>query len=544
MPCKQCGFEQDWEKKLVRVNVVTQAPPIEVNESAICTNDGSDENKTLLVLQQEDENISLIKSWVLNGKKPLFKEIGECNYAVKSLWSQYETLKVDNGLLCKEQSTGGKLRVIVPMKERRVVLQQCHDNKTSGHLGIRKTLGRLKYRFYWPGMRRDVVAYITGCETCVRRKGPQKRKRAPMQIQRSGFPMERIAVDILGELPKTANNNKYILVIADYYTKWTESFPMENMEASTVANIIVTEIICRFGVPTLIHSDQGRQFESELFSEMCNLLQISKTRTTPYHPQSDGMVERFNSTLVKMLSAYVDEHHTNWDQLLPYVMMAYRTAVHETTGSTPNRMMMGREVATPVDIMYELPREVKSIPANKWVWELQERMEDAHQFVQNHVNKEMLRQKQYHDKHLSWNKFNKNDKVFVFFPVRKLGQSPKFTSYWRGPFKVLKQYSEVTYLVNCGRKGRPQVIHVDRMRQCKDQRLLGEPLLGERLQGLEPSNQVSEMNDRAQVVDESAPIEFDFENIYETIEQDEHINLPRLRRERKPPTWLNDYVQD
>ncbi|CAG2215708.1 unnamed protein product [Mytilus edulis] len=299
MPCKQCGFEQDWEKKLVRVNVVTQAPPIEVNESAICTNDGSDENKTLLVLQQEDENISLIKSWVLNGKKPLFKEIGECNYAVKSLWSQYETLKVDNGLLCKEQSTGGKLRVIVPMKERRVVLQQCHDNKTSGHLGIRKTLGRLKYRFYWPGMRRDVVAYITGCETCVRRKGPQKRKRAPMQIQRSGFPMERIAVDILGELPKTANNNKYILVIADYYTKWTESFPMENMEASTVANIIVTEIICRFGVPTLIHSDQGRQFESELFSEMCNLLQISKTRTTPYHPQSDGMVERFNSTLVK-----------------------------------------------------------------------------------------------------------------------------------------------------------------------------------------------------------------------------------------------------
>ncbi|CAG2249596.1 unnamed protein product [Mytilus edulis] len=146
-----------------------------------------------------------------------------------------------------------------------------------------------------------------------------------------------------------------------------ESFPMENMEASTVANIIVTEIICRFGVPTLIHSDQGRQFESELFSEMCNLLQISKTRTTPYHPQSDGMVERFNSTLVKMLIAYVDEHHTNWDQLLPYVMMAYRTAVHETTGSTPNRMMMGREVATPVDIMYKLRRGVKSIPANKWM---------------------------------------------------------------------------------------------------------------------------------------------------------------------------------
>ncbi|CAC5410678.1 unnamed protein product [Mytilus coruscus] len=382
MPCKQCDFDKDWEKKLVRVNVVTQAPPIEANEAVICINDGSDENKTLLVLQQEDENISLVKTWVFNGKKPLFKEIGERNYAVKSLWSQYETLKVDNGLMCKEQSTGAKLRVIVPMKERRAVLQQCHDNKTSGHLGIRKTLGRLKDRFYWPGMRSDVVAYITGCETCARRKGPQKRKRAPMQIQRSGFPMERIAIDILGELPKTANDNKYIL-----------------------------------------HSE----------------------------PYDDGKRSSYS-----------------------------------------------------VDIMYELPREVKSIPANKWVWELQERMEDAHQFVQTHVNREMRRQKQYHDKHLSWNTFNKNDKVFVFFPVRKLGQSPKFTSYWRGPFKVLKQYSDVTYLVNCGRKGRPQVIHVDRMRQCKDQRLLGEPLLGERLQGLEPSNQVSEMNDQAQVVGESA----------------------------------------
>ncbi|CAG2190117.1 unnamed protein product [Mytilus edulis] len=115
---------------------------------------------------------------------------------------------------------------------------------------------------------------------------------------------------------------------------------MDDMEASTVANILVlvTEIIRKFGVPTMIHSGQGRQY--------------------------DDVVERFNSTLVKMLSAYVDEHRTNWDQPLPYVMMAHRTAVHETTGCTPNRMIMGRVVVTTVDIMYELSRKVKSIPAN------------------------------------------------------------------------------------------------------------------------------------------------------------------------------------
>lgn len=156
----------------------------------------------------------------------------------------------------------------------------------------------------------------------------------------------------------------------------------------------------------MIHFDQGRQFESELFSEMCYLLQISKTSTTPYHPQFDGLVEMFNSMLVKVLSAYVHEHHTNWDQNLPYVMMACRTAVHETTGCTPNPMTMGREVATLVDIMYELSGVVKSIPANKWVLKLQGRREDANRFVQNHVNREMFQQKQYNDKHLSWNNFN------------------------------------------------------------------------------------------------------------------------------------------
>ncbi|VDI24365.1 Hypothetical predicted protein [Mytilus galloprovincialis] len=123
-----------------------------------------------------------------------------------------------------------------------------------------------------------------------------------MQVKESGYPMERIAMDILGELPASEKGNKYILVISDYYTKWTESHPMPNMEATTVANILMTEVISRFGVPTIIHSDQGSQFESHLFKEMCKLLQIEKTRTTPYHPKSDGMVERFNKTLATMLT--------------------------------------------------------------------------------------------------------------------------------------------------------------------------------------------------------------------------------------------------
>ena len=106
-----------------------------------------------------------------------------------------------------------------------------------------------------------------------------------MKTQISGYPTERIADDILGELPKTNDGNKYILVIGDYFTKWTEAHVMPNMEASTIADIIAREVVTRFSVPTTIHSDQGSQFESELFTEMCQLLQINKTKTTSYHPK-------------------------------------------------------------------------------------------------------------------------------------------------------------------------------------------------------------------------------------------------------------------
>lgn len=117
---------------------------------------------------------------------------------------------------------------------------------------------------------------------------------------------------------------------------------------------------------------------------MCKVLYIKKTRTTPYHPQSDGFVERFNKTLVTKLSANVNDHHSDWDEHLPYVMMAYRTSLHETTGFTPNQLTLGREVSTPLDIMYEMPRSVKYIPRHKWSWQLKENMETAYFRTRKH----------------------------------------------------------------------------------------------------------------------------------------------------------------
>lgn len=142
---------------------------------------------------------------------------------------------------------------------------------------------------------------------------------------------------------------------------------------------------------------------------MCTLLHIHKTHTTPYHLQSDGMVERFNRTLLSMLSVFVNEYHSDWDEQLPYVMLAYRSSEHETKGCTPNFLMLGRETAPPLDIMYQKPFSICAIPQSRWAWELKERLEDAYKYVREHTGIEMLRQKKYHDKKLNLENFKIRD---------------------------------------------------------------------------------------------------------------------------------------
>ena len=197
------------------------------------------------------------------------------SYSLKALCNQWRSVELQEGVLVwrfEDAATNAVItQAIVPQSQRRTVLKCSHDVQIVGHLGMNKTLSKVRQNNYWPGFSQDVKTYVIR-EKHI--KKPIPTKRAPMQVSRSGYPMERIAVDILGELPVTEYENKYVLVISDYFTKWTKSFPMKNMEAATVARIMVEEVFTRFGIPVQIHSDQGRQFESRLFTEMCELLEI------------------------------------------------------------------------------------------------------------------------------------------------------------------------------------------------------------------------------------------------------------------------------
>ncbi|GBM29862.1 Retrovirus-related Pol polyprotein from transposon 412 [Araneus ventricosus] len=147
-----------------------------------------------------------------------------------------------------------------------------------------------------------------------------------------------MSLDILGPFPVTTKGNRYVLVLMDYFTKWPEAIPIPDQEASTVAEELVRSRISGYGVPMILHSDQSTNFNSALFTELCKILGILKTRTTALQSESDGMVERFNRTILNHLSLFVSRSQTDWDTHLTLFLLAYRSAEHEVTGLIPAEM--------------------------------------------------------------------------------------------------------------------------------------------------------------------------------------------------------------
>ncbi|GFT92066.1 retrovirus-related Pol polyprotein from transposon 412 [Trichonephila clavipes] len=221
-----------------------------------------------------------------------------------------------------------------------------------------KTLQKVRKRFYWNNVRSDVEKCCRICDPCAARKGPRKRTRGRLQLYNVGAPFERIAFDILGPLPRSSDDNNNILVVMDYFTKWPEAYPIPEQEASIVAEVLVKHWISHFGVPLQLHSDQGRNFDSAVCKKLCEILAIDKTRTTALHPQSDCMVERFNRTILNSLSLLVSSNQLDWDKNLPFFLLAYRSAVHETTGYFQSQMLFGRDLRLPADFFQSLPMRI------------------------------------------------------------------------------------------------------------------------------------------------------------------------------------------
>ena len=494
MPCPQCGAGvidstgdskelQTKAKQMVkdnkRTNKVTAPIPghDEVHTYVTKTPHVEDANKSWLEgwsneklhdLQLKDRNIQSVLAWLEGGlPRPSWEDICHESQAIKTLWSQWDLLKIHNGVLYRrwESEDGFKIswQLILPSELKKEVLQKLHDDPTAGHLGINRTLASVRARFFWYRMRFDVQQWVNKCDKCCSRKPLTKKKRAKLKQYRVGAPLERIAMDILGPLPQSHSGNKYILVIADYFTKWTEAYGMPNQEAKTVAEILVKKFICRFGTPRQLHTDQGRNFESLLMQEVCQLLGIDKTRTSPYHPESDGLVERFNRTVEAMLSLYVSENHRDWDEYLPCLMMAYRATPQESIQCTPNMLMLGREVEVPLDLMIGQPPAEMPTEVTEYAQVLREKMEKAHDYARQHLAKSAVRQKRYYDHKVKEMLFNRGDMVWLYTPAVKKGHSKKLQRYWTGPFAVVDRLSDTIYRIQKSKAAKPKVVHRNRL---------------------------------------------------------------------------------
>ena len=269
-------------------------------------------------------------------------------------------------------------------------------------------------------------------------------------------------MDILDTHKPTSRGYRYILVISDYFTKYTDAFPLRRHTAKAVADIVVNRWIVYHGVPKAIHSDQGAEFESALFRNIIDLLGSKKIRTSSYRPQSDGQVERMNRTLLNMLSAFVTDRATDWEKHLPYVLMAYRTSIHASTGCTPQIMVYGREANLPIDLVFPTAQNANESPcAPEYVEYLRDAIRTTHEFARKHLRKAAIVQKRGYDAHAkNQDKFVPGELVLYYYTPLTAGN--KFARPWTGPWRILEKPTEVDYKIELvSNTAKTRVVHVD-----------------------------------------------------------------------------------
>ncbi len=298
---------------------------------------------------------------------------------------------VGSGLI--KRTAKEREQIVVPTYVASNILQEAHFQV--GHLGVAKTFEMIQRKFYWPGFFKAVEEFCRNCEVCAKNKAVP-RPRSPMKpIKVLPVPFYMIGVDIIGPL-KTSRGNKYILSVIDYYTKYAEAVALPNQEAVTVARAL-EDIFARHGMPSVLLMDQGSNFESKVMTSLCEMFGIEKRRTTAYHPQTDGLCERFNGILKSLLRMRVNKDKNDWDEQLPHALLAYRSSTQCSTGVTTFEMLYGREVRLPFGPDQE---NLVSSPTHgpaKYVEELKKRQDNLRKLVTKRIEKAQEKQKRSYD---------------------------------------------------------------------------------------------------------------------------------------------------
>ena len=418
--------------------------------------------------QSKDPDLAQILDWLRNTTHPNEADLFRASPCAKAYWLNKERFHLIEDILYHQRDETDEMDLVIPSSLKDDVLHAHHDLPSAGHQGIARTKARVKERFYWYRIGRDVAMYVSACPVCNKNKKSSRHGKVPMQEYQASEPMERVHINFLGPLPKTAHGNEYVLVMVDQFTKWVECVPLPSQTAAVTAKAAVDNFFSRFGCPFQIFSDQGRNFESKLFASLCEVLEIHKTRTTPYRPSANGQVERFNRTLMEAVRCYIKDAQDRWDDHLQQIAGAIRSAVNRNTGFTPNKLMLGREINIPAHLMFPLAA-VEPVNVNEYVGTLMRNIEKAHTAARNNLKTSTKRMKRDYDIRILSRNYQEGDVIYLMDTAAITGKCKKLSSPWKGPAVVVNKLSESLFRVKL--KNALLVVNHDRMKPCRDRNL-------------------------------------------------------------------------
>ena len=483
LPCGGCSFckrcHLQWERFEADVDDVIPIAIRRIGSALVDPMDDEDlqpemteiesySSEQLREKQLLDSDLAPVLTWLQQGE-PSEAELFIKSPIVKHLWKCKSQLELKDGVLFYkwDYGTTTKLKLVIPESLKQDILSFTHDTKVGGHFGRDKTLERARNSFYWLGMSADVKLFVATCNICSVNKKLCRTPRAELQSYQAGTRLERVHLDFLGPFVESESGNKYILMIVDQFTKWVSCIPLPDQNAKRMAWAFYEQFICFFGCPLQIHTDQGRNFDGHYFKALCDLLQVVKTRTTPYRPSSNGQVERYNRVVLQFVRCFLDGKQKDWDKYIASVAMSIRSTVNKSTGFTPNFLMFGQELNMPVDILMGLPA-ANNHPVNhsEHAKELESILKEAYKVVRENLEGVQVRQKKTYDIKQFQRAFQRGDLVYKVNSATKIGVSKKLSPIFTGPYLVIDVLSPALYRVE-DRK-RTWVVHHDKLLSCQD----------------------------------------------------------------------------
>ena len=413
--------------------------------------------------QLKDPELTQVRTWVETRRAPTEAEILGQSAALREYAQRFPTLEIRNGVLgCTDSDSHVSFRICVPYTLVDRVLEKVHDNMA--HEGAKKVVLRLVRSFYWPTLARDTKLFVSTCPVCDRFKIQARSPRSPLHPVRVGARGEILALDFVGgrdALPTTPRGNKLILVMIDLFTRYVVAIPLPNQTASTLVETLVNNYLLVYGAPRRILTDRGANFESALFANVCTMWRIHKSRTTAYHPATNGACERVNGTIKRGLQKVLNEKNlSDWDLVLPHVLFAYNTSVHSSTTFTPFFLMFGTEARIPADIVVGRP-PLESTPAS-YALSYVRTLEKSFYEVREALGASQKVMKDRYDLGATSRVFRPGDQVRIRLKNLSFKPASKLRSPWSNLLEVLSVNGVVVTLRDPA-DNRQLTVHADRL---------------------------------------------------------------------------------